>query len=202
MKRQISEIERELVQRSSRSKIEDRNDDSEPIDHLTGHVTPGLTSTSVSNNLSGRERERDSSYPDPELEALDPLGKTNIEFLSPLQSRSHFLLFKLFSCINFTVEFVSAQWCAASSSQGTPPPPAPAPHRSQTGGTPDNLPQSLQCRSSVSSINSGEGVEEVIKDIRMAIQRAKTLPVKSVESEPPQQKASPIWVPRLVTFLR
>ncbi|XP_034239649.1 uncharacterized protein LOC117644366 isoform X13 [Thrips palmi] len=165
MKRQISEIERELVQRSSRSKIEDRNDDSEPIDHLTGHVTPSLTSSSIPNNVSGRER--DSSYPDPELEALDPL-----------------------------VEFISAQWCAASSSQSTPPPPAPAPHRSQTGGTPDNLPQSLQCRSSVSSLNSGEGVEEVIKDIRMAIQRAKTLPVKSVESEPPQQKASPIWVPR------
>lgn len=92
----------------------------------------------------------------------------------------------------------AAQWCAGSSSQSTPPPPAPAPHRSQTASTPDNVSQNMPCRSSVSSINSGEGVEEVIKDIRLAIQRAKTLPVKSVESEVPQPSASPIWVPRSV----
>lgn len=72
MKRQITEIERELVQRSSRSKPEDRIEHSEVLDHLTGHLTSSVTNT---NNATGRDRERDSSYQDPELEALDPLGK-------------------------------------------------------------------------------------------------------------------------------
>ncbi|KAE8749055.1 hypothetical protein FOCC_FOCC004223 [Frankliniella occidentalis] len=162
MKRQITEIERELGQRSGRSKLDDRSEHSEPLDHLTGHMNSSSTNNTNTNSVSTRDRDRDSSYPDPELEALDPL----------------------------------AQWCAAGGSQNTPPPPAPAPHRNQAGSTPDNVSQSLPCRSSVSSVNSGEGVEEVIKDIRLAIQRAKTLPVKSVESEPPQPTASPIWVPR------
>ncbi|KAK3923255.1 Protein lin-10 [Frankliniella fusca] len=160
MKRQITEIERELGQRSGRSKLDDRTEHSEPLDHLTGHMNSSSANNTITN--SGSSRDRDSSYPDPELEALDPL----------------------------------AQWCAAGSSQNTPPPPAPAPHRNQTGSTPDSVSQNLPCRSSVSSVNSGEGVEDVIKDIRLAIQRAKTLPVKSVESEPPQPTASPIWVPR------
>lgn len=76
MKRQITEIERELGQRSSRSKLDDRNDNPDAIDHLTGpHIAPSnLTTPSIANNVAGRERDRDTSYTDPELEALDPLG--------------------------------------------------------------------------------------------------------------------------------
>ncbi|XP_012229273.2 uncharacterized protein [Linepithema humile] len=61
---------------------------------------------------------------------------------------------------------------------GTPPPPAP------------------QGRQSVSlEVNCGE-VEAAIKDIRMALQRTKTLPVKSPSEEPPEPSVSPIWIPR------
>ncbi|XP_039308195.1 uncharacterized protein LOC105196047 isoform X8 [Solenopsis invicta] len=61
---------------------------------------------------------------------------------------------------------------------GTPPPPAP------------------QGRQSVSlDVNCGE-VEAAIKDIRMALQRTKTLPVKSPSEEPPEPSVSPIWIPR------
>ncbi|KAL0127452.1 hypothetical protein PUN28_005622 [Cardiocondyla obscurior] len=61
---------------------------------------------------------------------------------------------------------------------GTPPPPAP------------------QGRQSVSlELNCGE-VEAAIKDIRMALQRTKTLPVKSPSEEPPEPSVSPIWIPR------
>ncbi|XP_018056813.1 PREDICTED: uncharacterized protein LOC108692820 [Atta colombica] len=61
---------------------------------------------------------------------------------------------------------------------GTPPPPAP------------------QGRQSVSlEVNCGE-VEAAIKDIRMALQRTKALPVKSPSEEPPEPSVSPIWIPR------
>ncbi|XP_072752037.1 uncharacterized protein [Anoplolepis gracilipes] len=61
---------------------------------------------------------------------------------------------------------------------GTPPPPAP------------------QGRQSVSlEVNCGE-VEAAIKDIRMALQRTKTLPVKSPSEDPPEPSVSPIWIPR------
>ncbi|XP_014468510.1 PREDICTED: uncharacterized protein LOC106741233 [Dinoponera quadriceps] len=60
---------------------------------------------------------------------------------------------------------------------GTPPPPAP------------------QGRQSVSLEIGGE-VEAAIKDIRMALQRTKTLPVKSPSEEPPEPSVSPIWIPR------
>ncbi|XP_020287639.1 uncharacterized protein LOC109856598, partial [Pseudomyrmex gracilis] len=61
---------------------------------------------------------------------------------------------------------------------GTPPPPAP------------------QGRQSVTlDVNCGE-VEAAIKDIRMALQRTKTLPVKSPSEEPPEPSVSPIWIPR------
>ncbi|KAH0954259.1 hypothetical protein HN011_003578 [Eciton burchellii] len=61
---------------------------------------------------------------------------------------------------------------------GTPPPPAP------------------QGRQSVNlDVNCGE-VEAAIKDIRMALQRTKTLPVKSPSEDPPEPSVSPIWIPR------
>ncbi|XP_039308197.1 uncharacterized protein LOC105196047 isoform X13 [Solenopsis invicta] len=63
---------------------------------------------------------------------------------------------------------------------GTPPPPAP------------------QGRQSVSlDVNCGE-VEAAIKDIRMALQRTKTLPVKSPSEEPPEPSVSPIWIPSIM----
>jgi len=65
---------------------------------------------------------------------------------------------------------------------GTPPPPAP------------------QGRQSVSlEVNCGE-VEAAIKDIRMALQRTKTLPVKSPSEDPPEPSVSPIWIPRYFVF--
>ncbi|XP_025264699.1 uncharacterized protein LOC105257000 isoform X5 [Camponotus floridanus] len=63
---------------------------------------------------------------------------------------------------------------------GTPPPPAP------------------QGRQSVTlEVNCGE-VEAAIKDIRMALQRTKTLPVKSPSEDPPEPSVSPIWIPSIM----
>ncbi|XP_020709260.2 uncharacterized protein LOC105687945 isoform X8 [Athalia rosae] len=62
---------------------------------------------------------------------------------------------------------------------GTPPPPAP------------------QGRQSANLENGGE-VEAAIKDIRMALQRTKTLPVKSPSEEPPEPSISPIWIPSML----
>ncbi|XP_032684944.1 uncharacterized protein LOC116850552 isoform X9 [Odontomachus brunneus] len=62
---------------------------------------------------------------------------------------------------------------------GTPPPPAP------------------QGRQSVNLEIGGE-VEAAIKDIRMALQRTKTLPVKSPSEDPPEPSVSPIWIPSIM----
>lgn len=61
---------------------------------------------------------------------------------------------------------------------GTPPPPAP------------------QGRQSINIDQPGIEVEAAIKDIRMALQRTKTLPVKSPVKEPSEPNISPIWIPR------
>lgn len=61
----------------------------------------------------------------------------------------------------------------------TPPPPAPAPHR---------------CTSAEEK--SGD-VEAAIKDIRLTLQRTKTLPLKChAEAECEENQASPVWIPR------
>ena len=65
----------------------------------------------------------------------------------------------------------------------TPPPPAPQPHRSLSlDPTPAN----------------SDSVEAAIKDIRLALQRTKTLPLRSPPGgvEPLELTDSPIWVPR------
>ncbi|XP_034948696.1 uncharacterized protein [Chelonus insularis] len=62
---------------------------------------------------------------------------------------------------------------------GTPPPPAP------------------QGRQSMSLEIGGE-VEAAIKDIRMALQKTKTLPVKSPSEDPPEPSVSPIWIPSML----
>ncbi|XP_015127071.1 uncharacterized protein LOC107048400 isoform X5 [Diachasma alloeum] len=62
---------------------------------------------------------------------------------------------------------------------GTPPPPAP------------------QGRQTMNLEIGGE-VEAAIKDIRMALQKTKTLPVKSPSEEPPEPNVSPIWIPSML----
>ena len=73
--------------------------------------------------------------------------------------------------------------CATAVTQSTPPPPAPQPHRSI----------SLE-----PAHTSSDSVEAAIKDIRLALQRTKTLPLKSSPAgvESLELSDSPIWVPR------
>ncbi|KAF5283397.1 hypothetical protein FQA39_LY04773 [Lamprigera yunnana] len=60
----------------------------------------------------------------------------------------------------------------------TPPPPAPVPHRFSAPDTPDD-------------------VEAAIKDIRLALQRTKTLPFPThPDEEREANTVSPVWVPR------
>jgi hypothetical protein len=67
--------------------------------------------------------------------------------------------------------------------QSTPPPPAPQPHRSISLEPPHA---------------NSDSVEAAIKDIRLALQRTKTLPLKSSPGgvESLELTDSPIWVPR------
>lgn len=60
----------------------------------------------------------------------------------------------------------------------TPPPPAPAPHRMVQG-------------------EKTSDVEAAIKDIRLTLQRTKTLPLQHhPEEECEENASSPVWVPR------
>lgn len=60
----------------------------------------------------------------------------------------------------------------------TPPPPAPAPHRCIPG-------------------EKSNDVEAAIKDIRLTLQRTKTLPLKChPEEECEENQVSPVWIPR------
>ncbi|XP_063239253.1 uncharacterized protein LOC134540432 isoform X5 [Bacillus rossius redtenbacheri] len=138
MRRQITEIEREIVQRGARHKMSAAAGSSSP-DEAVGprDFAPGkevVADGPAEDVFSvGKVRENSYSAPDPELEALDPLG----------------------------------------GAQMTPPPPAPQPHR-------------------------GAGaVEAALKDIRLALQRTKALPIRSPTTEEPiEDAASPVWVPR------
>nr|XP_034182726.1 uncharacterized protein LOC117605461 isoform X5 [Osmia lignaria] len=138
MKRQINEIEKEIIQRS---RVND-----------TGHPT-ATERDSIGKDLSGLTVSKDilhslkASSPDlfvPNKENSYDTNELQLDGLDPL---------------------------------GTPPPPAP------------------QARQSVNLEIGGE-VEAAIKDIRMALQRTKTLPVKSSTEEPPEPNVSPIWIPR------
>ncbi|XP_067013612.2 uncharacterized protein [Anabrus simplex] len=152
MKRQITEIEREIIQRSSRgngtsSKLSSSSPENRPVQPVTSLSKESAnllkSPAAVVEEMFTAAKSRDNSYDttDPELEALDPL---------------------------------------AGGTQMTPPPPAPQPHRSLSLDPPPS-----------------DSVEAAIKDIRLALQRTKTLPLKS----PPTEEAldvtdSPIWVPR------
>jgi len=74
-------------------------------------------------------------------------------------------------------------YCATAVTQSTPPPPAPQPHRSISLEPPHT---------------SSDSVEAAIKDIRLALQRTKTLPLRSSPAgvESLELTDSPIWVPR------
>ncbi|XP_076383315.1 uncharacterized protein LOC117222785 isoform X3 [Megalopta genalis] len=138
MKRQINEIEKEIIQRS---RVND-----------TGYPT-AAENDSTGNDLSGLTVSKDilhslkSSSPDlfvPKKENSYDANELQLDGLDPL---------------------------------GTPPPPAP------------------QARQTVNLEIGGE-VEAAIKDIRMALQRTKTLPVKPSTEEPLEPNVSPIWIPR------
>ncbi|XP_076383318.1 uncharacterized protein LOC117222785 isoform X6 [Megalopta genalis] len=139
MKRQINEIEKEIIQRS---RVND-----------TGYPT-AAENDSTGNDLSGLTVSKDilhslkSSSPDlfvPKKENSYDANELQLDGLDPL---------------------------------GTPPPPAP------------------QARQTVNLEIGGE-VEAAIKDIRMALQRTKTLPVKPSTEEPLEPNVSPIWIPSL-----
>ncbi|XP_031844926.1 uncharacterized protein LOC116432350 isoform X4 [Nomia melanderi] len=138
MKRQINEIEKEIIQRS---RVND-----------TGYPTT-TESDSAEKEFSGLIISQDilhslkSSSPDlfvPKKENSYDVNELQLDGLDPL---------------------------------GTPPPPAP------------------QARQTVNLEIGGE-VAAAIKDIRMALQRTKTLPVKPSTEEPLEPNVSPIWIPR------
>ncbi|KAK6624038.1 hypothetical protein RUM44_010896 [Polyplax serrata] len=148
MKRQISEIEREIIQRQNNKANQvhvvngstKASDSVSPVNKQSEKNT--LTEEKHLSNFTNNNKQntnRDAYENDPEIEALDPLN----------------------------------------ASQVTPPPPAPAPHRSLSVDT-----------------HSQETVEAAIKDIRLTLQRTKTLPLKSPSEEPNESSGSPIWVPR------
>ncbi|KAK9302707.1 hypothetical protein QLX08_005422 [Tetragonisca angustula] len=138
MKRQINEIEKEIIQRS---RVNDTIHQSTIENDSVGKDLPGLTvSKDILHSLK-------TSSPDlfvPKKENSYDTNELQLDGLDPL---------------------------------GTPPPPAP------------------QARQNVNLEIGGE-VEAAIKDIRMALQRTKTLPVKSSTEEPPEPNVSPIWIPR------
>ncbi|XP_076177259.1 uncharacterized protein LOC143151727 isoform X2 [Ptiloglossa arizonensis] len=138
MKRQINEIEKEIIQRSR------VNDTSYPTATESDSVGKELSGLSVSKDILHSLK---TSSPDlfiPKKENSYDTNELQLDGLDPL---------------------------------GTPPPPAP------------------QARQTVNLEIGGE-VEAAIKDIRMALQRTKTLPVKSSTEEPLEPNVSPIWIPR------
>jgi len=84
---------------------------------------------------------------------------------------------------------VYIMYCATAVTQSTPPPPAPQPHRSISLEPPHT---------------SSDSVEAAIKDIRLALQRTKTLPLRSSPAgvESLELTDSPIWVPRWAHWLQ
>ncbi|XP_076627612.1 uncharacterized protein LOC143344901 isoform X7 [Colletes latitarsis] len=139
MKRQINEIEKEIIQRSR------VNETSYPTAAESDPVGKELSGLTVSKDILHSLK---TSSPDlfiPKKENSYDTNELQLDGLDPL---------------------------------GTPPPPAP------------------QARQIVNLEVGGE-VEAAIKDIRMALQRTKTLPVKSSTEEPLESNVSPIWIPSI-----
>ncbi|XP_043263247.1 uncharacterized protein LOC122403668 isoform X5 [Colletes gigas] len=139
MKRQINEIEKEIIQRSR------VNETSYPTATESDQVGKEVSGLTVGKDILHSLK---SSSPDlfiPKKENSYDTNELQLDGLDPL---------------------------------GTPPPPAP------------------QARQIVNLEVGGE-VEAAIKDIRMALQRTKTLPVKSSTEEPLESNVSPIWIPSI-----
>ncbi|XP_049830779.1 uncharacterized protein LOC126272172 isoform X8 [Schistocerca gregaria] len=83
--------------------------------------------------------------------------------------------------------------------QATPPPPAPQPHRSIA--VPGDVTSASTSTGSASgssggSATSASSVEAAIRDIRLALQRTKTLTPPDPVPDGPDRSPSPVWVPR------
>lgn len=141
MKRQITEIEREINQGICKS-----------------------TSTKINENgLSPKNEIRNSS-------PIDINGCVS-SFEEPMTISQTDSLGKIiyFDLFNFNKK---------NFAEKTPPPPAPAPHRLMPG-------------------EKANDVEAALKDIRLTLQRTKTLPLqRHPEEDCEETAASPIWVPR------
>ncbi|XP_065207556.1 protein lin-10-like isoform X2 [Planococcus citri] len=166
MKKQITEIEREIIEKSNRStacSVSSTTTAPITVSSISqSNFTPqsaNVPSTSLSVHSAGIDKISESrNNADIDLDSLDPLSGS-IDRRNP-----------------------------------SPPPPAPAPHRESR-----NFHQS-------SSNQTPGGVEATIKDIRMTLQRTKTLPLRPScvingdnddrESCNSNKSETPIWVPR------
>nr|XP_022901184.1 uncharacterized protein LOC111414179 isoform X3 [Onthophagus taurus] len=112
-----------------------------------------------------------------EREINQTIGRKKLQEngVSPNKERSSVSPIDINGCLNnFEDQHSHTQ---SESLEKTPPPPAPAPHRS--------------------SNEKPNDVEAAIKDIRLTLQRTKTLPLKCHPEEDSEENAtSPVWVPR------
>ncbi|XP_044017000.1 uncharacterized protein LOC122858276 isoform X6 [Aphidius gifuensis] len=147
MKRQINEIEKEIIQRTRNDNIlvtstttttNDNNNDNNINKDINLSITKDILQTLNSSSPDLFLTQKDHSYDD---------NGINLDGLDLLV---------------------------------TPPPPAP------------------QGRQTTINVEVGGEVEAAIKDIRMALQKTKTLPVKLSSDELPDQSVSPIWIPSML----
>ncbi|KAI5711337.1 hypothetical protein M8J75_016198 [Diaphorina citri] len=199
MKRQISEIEQEIVvQRSHHSKLE------EEVNGITGAGTTSeqalsgcpstcttTTTPSPLNTGGGGSNKKD---------ILDP-GDIDLTSLDPLNG----------SCSGEGRDGVGGTLDdpPRDDPPRSPPPPAPTTHRSPPP------PASTTHRSDVETSLKDIRVEAALKDIRLTLQRTKTLPIRPPpQLSPPlssssliataspggmgsdEQESAPVWVPR------
>ncbi|XP_039276189.1 uncharacterized protein LOC120349720 [Nilaparvata lugens] len=155
MKRQITEIEREIVERTNR-----QNGGGKMVNG-SGGGTGGGGKMVNGGGGGGKSSSGDEEPPKKSAFAaiIDP-ADIDLESLDPL---------------------------SGVCDRTPPPPPAPAPHRRLSLDTP---PQA--------ATPSAPSVEAALKDIRLTLQRTKTLPLRSPPSQTPplQLNTSPIWIPR------
>lgn len=202
MKKQITEIEREIIEKSNRStsfptagsssvaaaasvaavSASSGSQTNYTQQQSTSNVPSSSLSASTAAHMTTVEKvvAESSRNADIDLDSLDPLGKW-YDTLKGAFARG-------WICVNTTFFFFYV-----SKGGSSPPPPAPAPHRDNR-----NFPQS--------SANQTAGVEATIKDIRMTLQRTKTLPLRPScvtngdnddrESCNSNKSETPIWVPR------
>ncbi|XP_030380781.1 uncharacterized protein LOC115628723 isoform X2 [Scaptodrosophila lebanonensis] len=101
------------------------------------------------------------------------------------------------SASHYGAVYAAAAAAAATASKPSPPPPpAPAPHRPAVSGQPAIATQQQQQRTAETV-----EIQEAMKEIRSALQRAKTQPekLKFCDEVLPADPDSPVWVPRAAT---